>query len=230
VAAYSSGSAVEAEIRILLVEDDPELARRLSDGLRRDGFVVEHAANGEMGFALGRSEDFDAAILDLGLPDIKGVEVLRQWRKLGREMPVLILTARGSWTEKVEGLNAGADDYITKPSHVQEIAARLRALIRRSAGKASPVLVHNDISLIPASGSVTVGGKPVDLTAQEFRILNYFMHRQGRVISQSELIEHLYPLEEERDPNTIEVYIGRLRRKLGRDSIKTLRGLGYRFG
>ncbi len=192
--------------------------------------MVEHAANGETGLALGRSENYDAAILDLGLPDIKGVDVLMQWRKLGREMPVLILTARGSWTEKVEGLNAGADDYITKPSHVQEITARLRALIRRSAGKASPVLVHNDIELSPVAGSVTVAGKPIDLTAQEFRILNYFMHRAGRVISQSELIEHLYPLEEERDPNTIEVYIGRLRRKLGRDSIKTLRGLGYRFG
>jgi DNA-binding response OmpR family regulator len=220
----------EPNIRILLVEDDPELARRLSDGLRGDGFVVEHAAKGETGFDLGRSEDYDAVILDLGLPDMKGVDVLRQWRKLGREMPVLILTARGSWTEKVEGLNAGADDYITKPSHVQEISARLRALIRRSAGKASPVLEHNDITLNPASGSVTVAGKAVDLTAQEFRILNYFMHRQGRVISQNELIEHLYPLQEERDPNTIEVYIGRLRRKLGRDSIKTLRGLGYRFG
>jgi len=183
-----------------------------------------------MGLALGRSEDFDAAILDLGLPDIQGVEVLRRWRKAGREMPVLILTARGSWTEKVEGLNAGADDYVTKPSHVQEIAARLRALIRRAAGKSSPVLVHNDIELSPASGSVTVAGKPVDLTAQEFRILNYFMHRRGRVISQSELIEHLYPLEAERDPNTMEVYIARLRRKLGRDIIKTLRGLGYRFG
>ncbi|HEX3487615.1 MAG TPA: response regulator transcription factor [Micropepsaceae bacterium] len=220
----------EPNIRILLVEDDPELARRLSDGLRGDGFVVEHAAKGETGFDLGRTEDYDAVILDLGLPDMKGVDVLRQWRKLGREMPVLILTARGSWTEKVEGLNAGADDYITKPSHVQEISARLRALIRRSAGKASPVLEHNDITLNPASGSVTVAGKAVDLTAQEFRILNYFMHRQGRVISQNELIEHLYPLQEERDPNTIEVYIGRLRRKLGRDSIKTLRGLGYRFG
>jgi two-component system OmpR family response regulator len=217
-------------IRILLVEDDPDLARRLSDGLSGDGFVVEHAANGNTGFDLGRSEDYDAAILDLGLPDMKGVDVLRQWRKLGRQMPVLILTARGSWTEKVEGLNAGADDYITKPSHVQEIAARLRALIRRAAGQASPVLVHNDIELSPASGSVTVAGKPVDLTAQEFRVLNYFMHRRGRVISQTELIEHLYPLEEERDPNTIEVYIGRLRRKLGRDSIKTLRGLGYRLG
>jgi DNA-binding response OmpR family regulator len=224
------GGRREAIIRILLVEDDPELARRLSDGLRADGFVVEHAANGQTGFDLGYTENYDAVILDLGLPDMKGVEVLRQWRKAGREMPILILTARGSWTEKVEGLNAGADDYITKPSHVQEITARLRALIRRSAGKASPVLVYNDIELSPASGSVTVAGKPVDLTAQEFRILNYFMHRRGRVIPQSELIEHLYPLQEERDPNTIEVYIGRLRRKLGHEVIKTLRGLGYRLG
>src|SRR5262245_40824021 len=134
-------------MRILLVEDDPELARRLSDGLRREGYVIEHAATGRLGLGLGRSEDYDAAILDLGLPDIQGVEVLRQWRKAERTMPVLVLTARGSWTEKVEGLNAGADDYITKPSHVQEIAARLRALMRRSAGRSSPVLVHNDIEL-----------------------------------------------------------------------------------
>jgi len=124
---------------------------------------------------------------------MQGVDVLKRWRKEGRQMPVLILTARGSWTEKVEGLNAGADDYITKPSHVQEIAARLRALIRRAAGKASPTLVHDDIELSPASGTVTVSGKLVDLTAQEFRILNYFMHRQGRVISQVDLIAHLYP-------------------------------------
>jgi DNA-binding response OmpR family regulator len=145
-------------------------------------------------------------------------------------MPVLILSARGSWTEKVEGLNAGADDYITKPSHVQEIVARLRALMRRAAGKGSPTLVHNDIELSPSAGTVSVAGKPVELTAQELRILNYFMHRHGRLISQNELIEHLYPLEEERDPNTIEVYIGRLRRKLGREVIKTQRGLGYRLG
>jgi two-component system, OmpR family, response regulator len=217
-------------MRILLVEDDPELARRLSDGLRREGYVVEHAATGEMGFLLGREEDYDAAILDLGLPDIQGVEILRRWRKADRQMPVLILSARGSWTEKVEGLNAGADDYVTKPSHVQEIVARLRALMRRAAGKSSPTLVHNDIELSPAAGTVSVAGKPVELTAQELRILNYFMHRHGRLISQNELIEHLYPLEEERDPNTIEVYIGRLRRKLGRDVIKTQRGLGYRLG
>ena len=217
-------------MKILLVEDNPELSRRLMEGLQAEGFAVEHAADGGMGFDLGRTEDFDAVILDLGLPDMQGVEVLKRWRKAGREMPVLILTARGSWTEKVEGLNAGADDYITKPSHVQEIAARLRALIRRSAGKSTPTLMHNDIELTPSSGTVTVAGNPVDLTAQEFRLLNYFMHRKGRVISQSDLIEHLYPHEAERDPNTIEVYVARLRRKLGRDAIKTLRGLGYRFG
>jgi two-component system, OmpR family, response regulator len=213
-----------------LVEDNPDLARRLTEGLQAEGFVVDHAADGRMGFGLGRSENFDAAILDLGLPGMQGVDVLRRWRLVGCEMPVLILTARGSWTEKVEGLNAGADDYITKPSHIQEIVARLRALIRRAAGKPSATLAYQDIELSPASGTVTVAGKPVDLTAQEFRILNYFMHRQGRVISQSQLLDHLYSQETERDPNTIEVYVGRLRRKLGRDSIKTIRGLGYRFG
>jgi two-component system, OmpR family, response regulator len=213
-----------------LVEDNPDLAQRVTEGLRGAGFVVEHATDGETGYRLGLSESFDAVILDLGLPDMQGVDVLKRWRQARRDMPVLILTARGSWTEKVEGLNAGADDYITKPSHLQEIAARLRALIRRSAGKPTPVLVFNDIELSPASGTVTVAGKPVELTAQEFRILNYFMHRQGYVISQSELLDHLYSMQTERDPNTIEVYVARLRRKLGRDAIKTLRGLGYRFG
>jgi two-component system, OmpR family, response regulator len=220
----------EAAIRILLVEDNPDLARRLTEGLRDAGFAVDHAADGDTGYRLGHSENFDAVILDLGLPDMKGVDVLSRWRQGGREMPVLILTARGSWTEKVEGLNAGADDYITKPCHIQEVAARLRALIRRAAGKPTPTLVHNDIELSPASGMVTVAGKPVDLTAQEFRILNYFMHRKARVISQSELLDHLYSLATERDPNTVEVYVARLRRKLGRDAIKTLRGLGYRLG
>jgi two-component system, OmpR family, response regulator len=217
-------------MRVLLVEDNPDLAQRLMEGLRGAGFALDHAADGEMGYRLGRFEKFDAVILDLGLPDMKGVDVLKRWRQGGQEMPVLILTARGSWTEKVEGLNAGADDYITKPCHIQEVAARLRALIRRSAGKPSATLVYNDIELSPASGTVTVAGKPVELTAQEFRILNYFMHRQGRVIPQSELLDHLYSMDTERDPNTIEVYVARLRRKLGRDAIKTLRGLGYRFG
>ena len=220
----------ETIIRILLVEDNPDLAQRLAEGLRAAGFAVDHAADGETGYKLGHTETFDAIILDLGLPDVQGVDVLNRWRQAGREVPVLILTARGSWTEKVEGLNAGADDYITKPCHIQELAARLRALIRRSAGKPTPTLVHNDIELSPASGSVTVAGQPVDLTAQEFRILNYFMHRTGRVISQSELLDHLYSMETERDPNTVEVYVARLRRKLGRDAIRTLRGMGYRFG
>jgi two-component system, OmpR family, response regulator len=213
-----------------LVEDNPDLAHRLAEGLRGTGFVVEHAADGETGYRLGSSENFDAVILDLGLPDMKGLDVLKRWRQAGREAPVLILTARGSWNEKVEVLNAGADDYITKPSHIQEIAARLRALIRRSARQPTPTLTYNDIELSPASGTVTVAGKPVDLTAQEFRMLNYFMHRRGRVISQAELLDHLYSLQSERDPNTIEVYVARLRRKLGRDAFKTLRGLGYRFG
>src|SRR6202051_3816352 len=221
---------MEAAIRILLVEDNPDLAQRLTEGLKGAGFAVDHAADGETGERLRRAADFERGILGLGHPDMKGVDVLNRWRQAGREVPVLILTARGSWTEKVEGLNAGADDYITKPSHIQEIAARLRALIRRSAGKPAATLVHNDIELSPAAGMVTVAGKPVDLTAQEFRILNYFMHRRGRVISQSELLDHLYSVETERDPNTMEVYVARLRRKLGRDAIKTLRGLGYRFG
>jgi two-component system OmpR family response regulator len=213
-----------------LVEDSPDLSRRLAEGLRGAGFTVDHAATGEAGYRLGRSEAFDAAILDLGLPDMLGVDLLKSWRQAGREMPVLILTARGSWTEKVEGLNAGADDYITKPSHIQEIVARLRALIRRAAGNSSPSLVYQSIELSPASGTVTVAGNPVDLTAQEFRILNYFMHRRGHVISQSQLLDHLYSLGTDRDPNTIEVYVARLRRKLGRDVIKTMRGLGYKFG
>jgi two-component system OmpR family response regulator len=213
-----------------LIEDNPDLSRRLTEGLRGAGFVVDHAADGDTGYRLGRSESFDAAILDLGLPDMQGVELLRSWRQAGREMPVLILTARGSWAEKVEGLNAGADDYVTKPSHIQEIVARLRALIRRSAGKPSSTLVHDNIELSAVAGTVTVAGKPVELTAQEFRILNYFMLRRGHVISQSQLLDHLYSLGTERDPNTVEVYVARLRRKLGREVIKTLRGLGYRLG
>jgi two-component system, OmpR family, response regulator len=222
--------AWEVAIRILLIEDNLDLARRMAEGLRTEGFVVDHAADGEAGYSLGISENFDAVILDLGLPGMQGVDVLKRWRAIGCAMPVLILTARGSWSEKVEGLNAGADDYIAKPSHIQEIVARLRALIRRAAGRPAPTLVYKNIELSPASGSVTIAGMPIELTAQEFRILNYFMHRQGRVISQSQLLEHLYAADSDRDPNTIEVYVARLRRKLGRDSIKTLRGLGYRFG
>jgi two-component system, OmpR family, response regulator len=218
------------DIRILLVEDDPDLGRRLIEGLRAEEFEVDCAADGQAGHELGMSEPFDAAILDLGLPGLQGLAVLRRWRLAGIEMPVLIMTARGGWTEKVKALNAGADDYIAKPCHIKEVAARLRALIRRSAGKSASTLVYKDIELSPATGVVKLGGDEVELTRQEFRILNYFMHRPGRVISQSQLIGHIYSIDTKRDPNTIEVYVARLRQKLGRDTIKTMRGLGYRLG
>jgi two-component system OmpR family response regulator len=216
-------------IRILLVEDDDDIAARLAIGLRPAGFVVDRASNGEDGHAMGVHDQFDAVILDLGLPNMEGLAVLRKWRAESRDMPVLILTARGTWTEKVEGLNAGADDYITKPFHIPEVVARLRALIRRKSGAATPLLTHRDISLDTVAGKATVGGKAVELTASELRMLTYFMHRIGRVISQAELMEHLYALEETAESNTIEVYVSRLRRKLGRDVITTVRGLGYRM-
>jgi two-component system OmpR family response regulator len=216
-------------IRILLVEDDQDIAGRLTTGLRPEGFVVDRADNGEDGYAMGAQEQFDAVVLDLGLPNMEGLTVLRKWRAEGRDMPILILTARGTWTEKVEGLNAGADDYITKPFHIPEVVARLRALIRRKSGSANPVLTHKDITLDTVAGKATLAGNEVELTASELRMLSYFMHRVGRVISQGELMEHLYALEESAESNTIEVYVSRLRRKLGRDVITTVRGLGYRM-
>lgn len=200
------------------------------EGLKDQGFVVDWAANGEDGLEIGLTGGIDAVILDLGLPDIQGGEILRRWRASGIDVPVLVLTARNSWTEKVETLNIGADDYITKPFHIPEIAARLHALLRRTSGNASPILRHGSIELEPSSGVVKLNGAIVDLTQQEFRLLSYFMHRPNRIISQSDLIDHLYAMEEERGTNAIEVYVSRLRRKLGRDIIKTLRGLGYRLG
>lgn len=214
---------------MLLIEDDEDIAARLGKGLRAEGFVVERAANGEDGHAMGMHDQFDVAILDLGLPNMEGLDVLRKWRREKRDVPVLILTARGTWTEKVEGLNAGADDYITKPFHIPEVVARLRALIRRKSGTANPVLSHKGITLDTVAGKATAAGEPVELTASELRMLSYFMHRVGRVIPQSELTEHLYAMEEGVESNTIEVYVSRLRRKLGRDVITTVRGLGYRM-
>lgn len=216
-------------MRILLIEDDKEISQRLVEGLEALGYVVDHADNGPDGLLLGKDEDFDAAILDLGLPGMEGLDVLRGWRADGSHMPVLVLTARGMWSEKVEGLNAGADDYITKPFHIPEVDARLKALIRRNSGIAAPVITNGNISLDTANGRVTVDGKPIDLTARELRMLNFFMHRLGRIVSQAELTEHLYTLEESRESNTIEVYVSRLRRKMGSDIIKTIRGLGYRM-
>nr|WP_249788392.1 response regulator transcription factor [Bradyrhizobium sp. G127] len=220
----------ETTIRILLVEDDHDISTRLKEGLGGFGFVVEQVEDGEQGLSFALQEQFDAIVLDLGLPGLPGIEVLRGWRRAGCASPVLILTARNSWTEKVEGLNAGADDYVTKPFQMDELAARLRALMRRAAGQATSELRHGNITLDPVSGTVHVSGRPIDLTAQEFRLLNLFLHRVGRVVTQAELLDHLYGLDEERNSNTIEVYVGRLRRKVGRDTIRTLRGLGYRFG
>ena len=219
----------EGSIRILLVEDDDEIAARLSAGLAEAGFAVERAGNGADGYVMGKDESYDAVILDLGLPQMQGLDVLKRWRADNRQMPVLVLTARGTWAEKVDGLNAGADDYITKPFHIPEVAARLKALIRRSSGISSPVLAHRGIVLDSANGIVTRDGTPVEMTARELRMLNYFMHRIGRIIPQAELGEHLYTLDDTRESNTIEVYVSRLRRKLGADVVKTIRGLGYRM-
>ena len=212
-----------------MVEDDAELSGRLKRGLEQAGFAVDCAASGDDGFELGDIESYDAAVLDLGLPGMTGMEVLKRWRSRGRDHPVLILTSRAAWTEKVEGLNAGADDYMAKPFQVAEVAARLNALIRRASGRASPVIRRGDIELRPAEGEVRVAGKAIELTAQELRILNYLMSRPGRIVSQDELADHVYDLDAQRLSNTIQVYVSRLRRKLGRDSIRTLRGLGYRF-
>ncbi|MBS0267438.1 MAG: response regulator transcription factor [Proteobacteria bacterium] len=216
-------------MRILLIEDDDEIADRLVTGLARAGFTVERADNGTDGYAMGMEDAYAAVILDLGLPQIQGLDVLKRWRASDCKMPVLILTARGAWAEKVDGLNAGADDYITKPFHIPEVAARLKALIRRASGIASPLITHHGISLDTASSRVLLNGKPIELTASELKMLTYFMYRVGRVVSQAELIDHLYALEDSRESNTIEVYVSRLRRKLGSDVITTVRGLGYRM-
>ena len=220
---------MEAEIRILVIEDDDEIAGRIAAGLSQAGFTVERVDNGSDGYAMGADDNFDAAILDLGLPELEGLEVLRRWRREGHGLPVLVLSARGTWAEKVDGLNAGADDYISKPCHVPEVAARLKALIRRTSGHATPVLTHGRLTLDTAAGRVMLDDKPVELTARELRMLNYFMHRIGRIVSQTDLAEHLYTLDDSRESNTIEVYVSRLRRKLGSDIIKTVRGLGYRM-
>ncbi len=211
------------------MEDDEDLAGRISQSLLESGFVVERAAHGEDGYELGLQGNLDAAILDLGLPGKPGLDVLRDWRRKGITMPVLILTARSSWAEKVNGLNEGADDYMAKPFHTPELVARLRALIRRSAGITGAVLTHANISLDSVTGEVRLGSELIELTAFEYRMLKYFLHRIGHVVSQAELVEHLYPINEARGSNTVEVYIGRLRKKIGSDKIKTVRGLGYRF-
>jgi two-component system OmpR family response regulator len=216
-------------LRILLVEDDPTLRTPLRASLEAAGYAVDEADNGRDAQHLGDTEPFDAVVLDLGLPQLDGLTVLQRWRAAGRTMPVLILTARDSWHEKVAGIDAGADDYLAKPFHMEELLARVRALIRRAQGLASPLLQCGALALDTRSGRVTVNGQPVGLTSHEYRLLAYLMHRPGQVVSRTELTEHLYAQDFDRDSNTIEVFIGRLRRKLPADCIETVRGLGYRL-
>ncbi len=216
-------------MRVLLVEDDPTLRAQLRAALQDAGYVVDEADNGRDGQHLGLHEAFDVVVLDLGLPVLDGLTVLQRWREAGRTLPVLILTARDSWHDKVAGIDAGADDYLAKPFHMEELLARVRALIRRAQGLASPLLRCGALALDTRSSRVTLDGQPIGLTSHEFRLLAYLMHRPGSVVSRTELTEHLYAQEFDRDSNTIEVFIGRLRRKLPPDTIETVRGMGYRL-
>ncbi len=216
-------------MRILVVEDDKDLNRQVSDALEEAGYVVDRAFDGSEGHFLGDTEPYDAVILDIGLPEMDGISVLEEWRAAGRAMPVLILTARDRWSDKVAGIDAGADDYVAKPFHVEEVMARVRALIRRAAGHASSEIVCGPLRLDTRGAKATVDGKTLKLTSHEFRLLSYLVHHVGKVVSRTELVEHLYDQDFDRDSNTIEVFVGRLRKKIGVDMIETIRGLGYRI-
>jgi two-component system OmpR family response regulator len=216
-------------MRILLVEDDMDLQRLLKKALGDAGYVVDVAADGEEGHFLGDTEPYDAVVLDLGLPKIDGVTVLERWRKAGRKFPVLILTARDRWSDKVAGFDAGADDYVAKPFYTEELLARLRALLRRAAGIASPDIEVGPLRIDTRSSRVTISGNPIKLTSAEYRLLSFLAHHKGQVMSRTDLVEHLYDQDFDRDSNTIEVFVGRLRKKLGVDVIHTVRGLGYRL-
>jgi two-component system, OmpR family, response regulator len=214
-------------VRLLIVEDEPTLGTQLKSTLEANGYAVDLATDGEDGHYLGSTENYDAIILDLGLPEIDGLTVLDRWRKEGKVTPVLVLTARDSWSDKVAGLDGGADDYMAKPFQTQELIARLRALIRRASGNASSELIAGDVRLDTRSGRVTLAGEPVKMTAQEYKLLSYLIHHKGKVVSRTELIEHIYDQDFDRDSNTIEVFVTRIRKKLGPDVITTIRGLGY---
>jgi two-component system OmpR family response regulator len=216
-------------MRVLLVEDEAALATPLKQTLTEAGYAVDWVGNGRDAWALGGTQAFDAVVLDLGLPVMDGLSVLKRWRSEGMAAPVLILTARDQWHDKVAGIDAGADDYLTKPFHTEELLARVRALIRRAQGLASPTLVCGALTLDTRSGRVTLGGHPVALTSHEYKVLAYLMHRPGAVVSRAELTEHIYAQDFDRDSNTIEVFVGRLRKKLPAELIETVRGLGYRL-
>jgi len=217
-------------VRALIAEDEVHLTQQLSAALADAGYAVDCAADGERAEFLGQTESYDVVVLDLGLPKLDGLTVLKRWREAGLTIPVLVLTARGSWYEKVQGIDAGADDYLSKPFRMEELLARLRGLIRRARQMPSSEIQSGPLAIDSRTGRVTVNGESVKLTALEFRVLSYLMHHRGRAVPQTELAEHIYPIDEERDSNTIEVFIARLRRKLGPDTIDTVRGFGYRIG
>ncbi|GLK67919.1 response regulator transcription factor [Hansschlegelia plantiphila] len=214
-------------MRLLVVEDDPDLNRQIVTALEDAGYAVDRAFDGEEGHFLGDTEPYDAIVLDIGLPKMDGISVLEQWRRDGKAAPVLILTARDRWSDKVQGFDAGADDYVAKPFHMEEILARVRALLRRASGHASSEMLCGPVRLDTRAGRVSVDGRNIRLTSHEYRLLAYLMHHQGRVVSRTELVEHLYDQDFDRDSNTIEVFVGRLRKKLGAEIIQTVRGLGY---
>ncbi|HEY8581209.1 MAG TPA: response regulator transcription factor [Beijerinckiaceae bacterium] len=214
-------------MRLLVVEDDKDINRQLVAALEQAGYAVDKAFDGEEGWFLGDSEPYDAIVLDIGLPKRDGLSVLERWRRDGRKTPVLLLTARDRWSDKVQAFDAGADDYVAKPFHMEEVLARLRALVRRAAGHATSELVCGPVRLDTRSGRVAVDGNPVRLTSHEYRLLAYMMHHAGRIVSRTELVEHIYDQDFDRDSNTVEVFVGRLRKKLGVEVIQTVRGLGY---
>ncbi len=214
-------------MRLLVVEDDPDLNRQLVAALSDAGYAVDSAFDGEDGHHLGDTEPYDAVVLDLGLPKKDGLSVLEQWRRDERKMPVLILTARERWSDKVAGMDAGADDYVAKPFHMEEVLARIRALLRRAAGHASNEMECGPLRLDTKTARATVDGQGIKLTSHEYRVLASLMLHKGRVVSRTELVEHLYDQDFDRDSNTVEVFIGRLRKKLPVDLITTVRGLGY---
>ena len=214
-------------MRILIAEDEPVLASQIKTTLSSEGLTVDIAVDGAEAQYLGETEPYDVIILDLGLPIRDGITVLKNLRAGGSDTPVLILTARNDWTARVDGLDAGADDYVSKPFHMAELSARVRALIRRKAGKSSPVFTKNEVTFDTRTNQVMVSGVPTNLTAQEVAVLSYLFHNSGRLVSRSELSEHIYHYEGDRDSNTIAVFVNRLRNKLGSDLIETVRGRGY---
>ncbi len=214
-------------MRILLVEDDVRIAREIAATLNAAGYVVEIVGDGEEAWFRGETEDYDLIVLDLGLPKMDGLAVLKRWRAAGRSLPVLVLTARGTWPERVEGINAGADDYLPKPFQMEEMLARVRALIRRSAGYATSVIESGPISLDTRAMRATLNGTPMTLSPLEYRLLSYLMHHKGRVVPSPELLEHLYGAGDSHEANALEAVVARLRRKLGAKAIETRRGFGY---